>query len=243
MVGESVLDREDVLVGLQSVSMHEAIDLVGGRLVARGIVSENYVDGMKTREETVSTYLGNGVAMPHGTLENKQDISGTGIVVAQFPDGVDWGAGTAHIVIGLAAEGDAHVQVLSQMAEVLQDEELCEELWATNDRDRLYDILSGSEQSDDEGESSGDNVVEITNPSGLHARPATLIVQLVQASPADLTIIKGDKPANAASIMSVLALGGSTGDTVSLTASGGSDADQAELVASVTEILTSEEHA
>ncbi len=245
---KEVLALDDVFVGLPSVSMHEAIDLVGGRLVERGIVTGEYVAGMKTREETVSTYLGNGVAMPHGTLENKNDIMGTGIVVAQYPDGVEWGAGTAHIVIGLAAEGNDHVHVLAQMSEVLQDEDLCEKLWVTDDRDLLHETLNGSGSSadddeDDESDEESGHTVVILNPSGLHARPATVIVQLATASPADVTITKGDKVGKAGSIMSVLALGAVTGDTVTLNASGGTEADQADLLAKVIDVLTSEEHA
>ncbi len=237
---KQVLSREDVLVGQESTSMNEAIELVGGRLVDRGVVEASYVDSMKAREENVSTYLGNGVAMPHGTFEAKEAIKGTGIVVAQFPDGIDWGAGTAHIVIGLAAEGDDHVQVLSQMAEVLQDEELCEQLWTTTDGDLLYDTLSGAGgEDDDDDDAPAEETIVISNPSGLHARPATLIVQLAAASPADLTISKGDKTAKASSIMSVLALGAVSGDSVTLATSGGTAEEERELMKAAAEILTS----
>jgi len=145
-----VLRRSDVIVGCASTSMDEAIEFVGGRLVARGSVSADYVDGMKQREEVVSTYLGNGVALPHGVLASKEAVVSTGIVVAQYPEGVDWGgAGTAHLVVGLAAVGDDHVKVLSQLAEILQDTELCERLWATDDADYLYEQLSASPADDD----------------------------------------------------------------------------------------------
>lgn len=139
-----VLQRSDVIVGRPSTTMNDAIEFVGGRLVARGSVSADYVDGMKRREEVVSTYLGNGVALPHGVLESKQAVVSTGIVVAQYPAGIDWVEGTAHLVVGLAAVGDDHVKVLSQLAEILQDAELCEELWVTDDADYLYEQLSAS---------------------------------------------------------------------------------------------------
>lgn len=139
-----VLARDAIALGQSATGMDEAIDFVGGILVDRGIVGVGYIPGMKDREETVSTYLGNGVALPHGTIATQDEIRGTGIVVAQYPDGVDWGAGTAHLVIGLAAQGDEHVAVLSQLAEVLQDEELCEQLWVTDDVDFVYSTLNGS---------------------------------------------------------------------------------------------------
>lgn len=140
-----VLDREYIHLGCASVSMAEAVTAAGDRLVARGVVTPDYIDAMHEREKTVSTYMGNGVALPHGTFEAKSAVKGTGIVVMQYPDGVEWPNGKAHLVIGLAAEGDDHVAVLSQLAEVLQDEDLSQELWTTDDVDFVYETLSGSD--------------------------------------------------------------------------------------------------
>ena len=146
----AVLTPDDIVLGHHSDSMNEAIEHAGGLLVARGSISEEYIDGMKLRETKVSTYLGNGVALPHGVLESKECIRSTGIVVVQHPDGVDWQAGTAHLVVGLAAVGDDHVRVLSQLAEVLQDEDLCETLWHTTDAQFLYDCLTADPDDDDD---------------------------------------------------------------------------------------------
>ncbi len=234
-----VLRLEDVFVGLSSTSMEEAIEFVGGKLVERGVVLADYVTGMKNREETVSTYLGNGVAMPHGTLEFKSDVLGTGIVVAQYPDGVDWGAGTAHLVIGLAAIGNDHVNVLAQMAEVLQEEELCEQLWVSTDAAMLHHILSTPPDDDDDDEAVT-STVTISNSTGLHARPATLIVELTKSLSAEVTILKGEKKAKASSIMSVLALGAVVGDVVTISAEG---SDAARAIESITTILTTNEEA
>ena len=203
--------------------------------------SADYVDGMKLREETVSTYLGNGVAMPHGTFEAKDAVTGTGIVVAQYPDGIDWGAGTAHLVIGLAAIGDDHVHVLSQMAEVLQDEDLCQELWITKDSDLLFNTLTGSLSNGDGQAETPEAEVVITNPAGLHARPATLIVALAKKSGAAITISKGSKVAKAGSIMSVLALGATSGDTVAVSATADDPAVASEAVKDIVDILTAVE--
>ena len=240
---DTVLDRDAIFLGRSGDDMHEAIEFVGGELVRRGIVGEGYIDGMKQREVAVSTYLGNGVALPHGTFETKSEVKGTAIVVAQYPDGVDWGGGTAHLVIGLAAVGEDHVNVLSALAEVLQDEELCQQLWTTDDADLIYDTLSNFDADDDEDDDddAADQVsvdVEIINPSGLHARPASELVEIAKGFESAITITKASKDANAKSIMSVLALGAVTGDTVKVVADG-PDADQA--VAAVTEILRKEE--
>ncbi|MCY3851417.1 MAG: PTS sugar transporter subunit IIA [Acidimicrobiaceae bacterium] len=144
----SVLTPDDIVLGHQSGSMNEAIEHAGGLLMARGSISEEYIEGMRQRETKASTYLGNGVALPHGLLESKDYIRSTGIVVVQHPDGVDWQAGTAHLVVGLAAVGDDHVRVLSQLAEILQDEELCERLWTTTDSQFLYDCLTADPDED-----------------------------------------------------------------------------------------------
>ncbi|MEM8924622.1 MAG: HPr family phosphocarrier protein [Actinomycetota bacterium] len=238
---EEVLRFEDVLMGQASASMEDAIALVGSRLVDRGVAADGYVDDMLQRERNVPTYLGNGVAMPHGTLASKESVKGAGLVVAQFPDGVDWGIGTAHLVIGLAASGDDHVHLLSQMAEVLQDEELCERLWVTDDARFLYDTLRGLHLDDDDDEVDVPEMqVVITDPAGLHARPATLIVELAKEHQAEITIARGDKVANAGSIMSMLALGATAGDAVLVSATAADDATAGRVVAAVADILTAE---
>ncbi len=145
----SVLTRADVVLGRAAESMDEAIEHAGGLLVQRGSVTSPYIEGMKQRERVVSTYLGNGVALPHGVNESKGFIRSTGIVVVQYPEGVDWGQGTAHLVVGLAAVGDDHVRVLSQLAQILQDEQLCEQLAQTGDADFVYDQLSAAPPDDD----------------------------------------------------------------------------------------------
>ena len=142
-MGTSVLDRSYIKLGCESVDRDTAVTAAGEMLLERGIITEAYVAAMHDREETVSTYLGNGVALPHGTFEAKSEVHGTGIVVMQYPDGVEWPNGTAYLVIGLAAQGDEHVEVLSQLAEVLQDEVLAKSLWTTDDLDEVYATLAG----------------------------------------------------------------------------------------------------
>ena len=97
----AVLSPEDIVLGHHSDSMNEAIEHAGGLLVARGSISDEYIDGMKLRETKASTYLGNGVALPHGLLESKEYIRSTGIVVVQHPDGVDLAGGNCPFGCGL----------------------------------------------------------------------------------------------------------------------------------------------
>lgn len=89
---------------------------------------------MLAREETMSTYLGNGVAIPHGEYDNKKDIVQTGISVLQIPEGVGWEDGEkAYLIIGIAASSDEHIGVLSKLAEVIDDDETIRNLIETND--------------------------------------------------------------------------------------------------------------
>lgn len=146
----SVLELGDIHVGCTADSMEEAIEFVGRHLVEHGKVTEAYIAGMQKRETVVSTYLGNNVALPHGVLESKEHIIKTGLVVAQYPDGVDWKQGTARLVVGLAAVGEDHVAVLSQLAEVLQDEELCEVLSTTQDAALIHEHLTAVGEEEEE---------------------------------------------------------------------------------------------
>lgn len=231
--GVKPLGRDAIFLGRTESTMEEAIEFVGGQLVARDVVDESYIAGMKKREESVLTYLGNGVALPHGTYESKDAIRGTAIVVAQYPSGLDWGGNEVHLVIGLAAVGDEHVQVLSQIAEVLQDEDICHQLWTTDDADFVFEVLAGDGPDDETS-------VEVTilNPAGLHARPAALIVELAKGFESAVTILKNGKSANAKSIMSLLALGAVTGDVVTVSAAG---SDSARAVEAVTRIMVASE--
>ena len=233
------LARDAIFVDLPAMSKQEAIRYVGDALVKRGHVGQSYVEAMLEREETVSTFLGNGVAMPHGTLESKEAVISTGIVVAQCREGIDWGVGTAHLVIGLGATGDDHIHVLSHIADVLQDDELAEELW-TADGDQLFEALNASVEDEDEEPEIMSSEITICDGAGLHARPASLIVELAKGFSGSIKITK-DKTARADSIMAVLSLGAVAGDTVSLEIDGDDEDESAAALAEITRILTTPE--
>jgi len=182
-----VLSRSAVVVGAAAADRNKAIDLVGSLLVAEGCVTSAYIGQMQQREEIVSTYLGNGIALPHGTSESKDSVKRTGLAVAQFPDGVDWGEERAHLVIGLAATSDEHIRVLARLGTILGDEGLCRRLGSTRDAGEIYRTLTAAE-TDDAPPSNGhparsdeiERELKITNPHGLHARPAANVVDRVR---------------------------------------------------------------
>lgn len=143
-VESDVLQAKNVKVGLPSVSRREAIVAVGKALVASGHVEPNYIDAMLRREELTTTYLGNGVATPHGTDAAKANVLSSGIVVHQYPGGVDFEGQKAHLVIGIAGKDGGHMNILSKLATVLGDEATAERLGQTTDADELYRALSQS---------------------------------------------------------------------------------------------------
>lgn len=135
--GKAVLMKEGICTGLPSVSKEEAIRAAGELLNKLGFVNENYIDAMLEREKLVSTYMGMGVAIPHGTSTAKGTVKKSGIVVMQYPDGVDFGDEKAYLVIGIAGVGDEHLEILGRIVESLEDEELLEKLKKEADVDTI----------------------------------------------------------------------------------------------------------
>jgi PTS system mannitol-specific IIA component len=112
-----------VRLGQEATDFNDAIRQVGAVLVAVGAVSPSYVDSMLEREQSISTFIGEGVAIPHGTLSGKDSVLRDALAVVQFPQGVDWHGDRAELCIGIAAVGDGHVGILAQLAELLMDED------------------------------------------------------------------------------------------------------------------------
>ena len=106
----------------------EAIRLCGQALVDCGAVDEAYVPAMLEREESISTYIGEGVAIPHATLAGKESVRRDALCFLRFPDGVDWDGSLVTVCIGIAAKGDGHVEILSELAQILLDPDRAEAL-------------------------------------------------------------------------------------------------------------------
>jgi mannitol/fructose-specific phosphotransferase system IIA component len=129
-----VLTRETVQLKARATDKVDAIKQSGELLVKAGCVPPSYVDGMLAREQVLSTYLGNGIAIPHGQFEDLETVYRSGVSVLQLPEGVEWEPGEkAHLVIGLAATSEEHVGVLANLVEVLQDPETTRQLVKATD--------------------------------------------------------------------------------------------------------------
>jgi mannitol/fructose-specific phosphotransferase system IIA component len=144
----SILARERIQLNAAAADRSDAIRKAGELLVSSGCVLPPYVDGMLLRETTMSTYLGSGVAIPHGVYENRDHILQTGISVLQLPQGVEWDEGEmAYLVIGIAASSDEHVGVLASLAEAVEDETILNELISATDPEIILKYLSGTPAS------------------------------------------------------------------------------------------------
>lgn len=144
------LSQQDIHLGATASSKQDAIEQVAAALTAAGCVSAGYVDGMKQRELQTSTYLGNGIAIPHGTTDTRDLVLNTGVQVFQFPQGITWGEGqTAYIVIGIAARSDEHLALLRQLTHVLSDDSVADQMAKTTSAEELRSLLMGEKQADE----------------------------------------------------------------------------------------------
>ena len=134
---KAVLKKEGIKTGLKSVDKETAIRAAGQLLCDLGFTNEDYIQAMVDRENMVSTYMGMGVAIPHGTSNAKETVKKSGIVVMQYPEGVDFGDEKAYLVIGIAGVGDEHLEILGNIVASLEDEELLETLKKNADVDPI----------------------------------------------------------------------------------------------------------
>lgn len=136
-----------ISLGMHARTKEEAIRLAGEMLVAQGCVAPSYVEAMLDREKQVSTYLGESIAVPHGTIAAKDGVLKTGVVICQYPEGVFFGpdeGDVARLVIGIAAKNDEHLQLINNLTCTLDDPTLIERLATTQDVKFVLELLSGT---------------------------------------------------------------------------------------------------
>lgn len=145
----SMLSKDKVMLKAKVQDKYEAVRLAGELLVQAGHVEPSYVESMIVRERSLSTYMGGGLAIPHGTNESKGSIKSTGLSIIQIPEGVDFGEGNlAHIVIGIAAVDDGHLEILTNVAVICSDDENMEKILKAESAEELIAIFqSGMEEA------------------------------------------------------------------------------------------------
>jgi len=141
----AVLKKSNIKLGLASMERDEAIRLAGRLLHEGGYVKEDYIEAMLKREQDLSTYIGKGVAIPHGVGSAKEEILKSGMVVLQFPDGVAFNGEMAYLVVGIAGVGNDHLSILSNIATALEgeDDSITEMLRNTKNVADIYDLFTG----------------------------------------------------------------------------------------------------
>jgi len=140
---KEILSAENIELGVQVASKEEAVRYVGGILLNNGYVKENYIDKMLEREAIATTFMGNALAIPHGTEDAKKEVLATGLSVVTVPDGVDFGDGNiVKLLIGIAGKGDEHLEILSQIAIICSEEENVEKLTQAASKEEIIATLN-----------------------------------------------------------------------------------------------------
>lgn len=221
------LEKKSIALGVEAAGKREAIEIVGELLVQNGHIDPGYIESMMGRESVANTFLGNGIAIPHGLPENRDLIKKTGIAVLQFPKGVAWNPGeTVFLVVGIAAKSDEHITILTNLTHILDDPDTIASLSQTTDADEIAKVLSGERRESKKEAptmdlSGFDSVdVVITGAHGLHARPATFFVDVASAYTSEIYVEYDGNTANGKSLVSLLKLGVTSGKQIRIHAKG-----------------------
>ncbi|WP_261817250.1 fused PTS fructose transporter subunit IIA/HPr protein [Vibrio gallicus] len=149
------LHSDNIKLNQSSKDKLDAITAIAADLTTKGLVDDGYVDGMLNREAQNSTFLGNGIAIPHGTTDTRDLVQQTGVSVHHFPQGVDWGDGnTAYIAIGIAAKSDEHLAILKQLTKVLSADGIEHKLKQAKSESEIIALLNGEVQLEAEFDAS-----------------------------------------------------------------------------------------
>ena len=144
---KAVLLKSNIRIKTESVTSDEAIVAVGKQLLESGYVEEKYIEGMLERDHSLSVFMGNKIALPHGEYDYKKNILNSGIVVDVYPNGIDWHGETVNLVVGLAGIGEDHIQILSNIATVFGEIEEVDKVLEHQDIDMIYDLLTAEDNA------------------------------------------------------------------------------------------------
>ncbi|MTW87077.1 PTS mannitol transporter subunit IIA [Virgibacillus dakarensis] len=141
---KEILSKDNIQLNVTLRDKEEAIRYTGDILVRNGYVEASYVEKMLEREEMTSTFMGNHVAIPHGTEDAKEAVLATGLSVVTVPEGVDFGGGNmVKVLIGIAGKGDEHLDVLSDIAIVCSEEENIQQIVDAQSKEDILNLFNG----------------------------------------------------------------------------------------------------
>ena len=230
---EALIRPELVQLGAAPADKTAAIRQAGQLLVAAGCIAPAYVQSLLAREQTANTYLGSGVAIPHGQIADRHLIERTGIAVLQVPGGVEWNAGQrATLIFAIAAQSDEHLALLRRLTRLLQDEATLQKLACTADAGDILRALELPAAPAAAAQAPAGDYAQgfdwrMPYPNGLHARPAQQWVETARRFAASVRVRNGQEAGDAKNLMALLQLGradevgegtGTEGTVVTLTA-------------------------
>ncbi len=228
---EFSLHREVIRLDAAPPDKQAAIREAGALLVASGVVDPAYVGSMIGREAVADTYLGHGVAIPHGLGEDRHLIRRNGVAVLQVPRGVDWNVGQrVRLVVAIAASSDAHLGILGRLAGLTEDEALLARLARTTDPSALALAFTGRPMEAAAAVALSADLRErfewaLDYPAGLHTRPASAWVASARRLRSPVRVRAGERVADAGHIISLLQLGARRGETLTISSEGPDAAD------------------
>nr|WP_286198000.1 phosphoenolpyruvate--protein phosphotransferase [Variovorax boronicumulans] len=216
----------EVRLAARPADRDDAVRSAGALLVQAGFCDAGYVASLLRREQVATTYLGQGVAIPHGMVEDKGLVRRTGLAVLQVPDGVAWGSADkpVHLVVAIAAASDEHITVLRRLTRLMRDGGRIDQLVRTA---RAEDIVAAltSDAAPDAATAPAQDFplgldLTLNYPNGLHARPAGQWAQLAGRFQAALRVRHADAVADARNMAALLSLGAGRGAALRLSAQG-----------------------
>lgn len=231
-------------------SKEAAIREACGLLAAGGYIDPAYADSMLARETVAETYLGHGVAIPHGMNADRGLIKHNGLAILQVPGGVIWNEGqTVKLVVAIAAQSDDHISVLRRLTRLFQDEAALEALFEVDDPLAIIAALDETAAATFAADAAipADLPLKVEwivdYPNGLHARPASRWVDAAKAAGARLQVRRGADAADPTRLVSLLQLGLRAGETLTISAEGDNAAVALSAFVQVIERLSAEEKA
>lgn len=206
-------NKQDVLV------------FIAQQMSALGFVNGDYLNALVERENKISTYLVNGVAIPHGINEAKSQVNKTGVIIVQIPEGIIWNeqGDLAKLIVGIAAANDDHLTLLQKLTAVVMDADLSESLAKTSDANSIIKALGAKSKSQTLTQEDFEITAQATvvDEAGMHARPASLLAEQAGLyTETEVRLRNGDRSVNAKSMAALLTMGAQQGDSLTISAQG-----------------------
>ena len=241
-----------VKLAASPANKEDAIRQAAQILLEAGCIEAAYLDSFFAREKMADTYLGSGVAIPHGMVQDRSLVRKTGVAVLQVPDGLVWNEGQAvRMVVAIAAQSDEHINLLRKLTRLMRDETRLVALCTTRNANDIIAALTDQPAPTEKSVAAAAVAVKpdtptdislvIRYPNGLHARPAALWASTAKRFAAEIRVHDGEESADAKSLVALLSLGIKQGHSIRLTAQGGDAPAAITALKSTIENLLAEE--